>query len=122
MKRKDKDKRYGIVKIFRKLTPHVIRCAPCSFAAAQCGMALYGIVLGLTTVVTQRFFDAASAYAGGSGPDQAVFLLGALVLIHILSQLLNGATYVFLEALVQRIDGRLSIQYHENGTAFSRSL
>ena len=113
MKRKDKDKRYGIVKIFRKLTPHVIRCAPCSFAAAQCGMALYGIVLGLTTVVTQRFFDAASAYAGGSGPDQAVFLLGALVLIHILSQLLNGATYVFLEALVQRIDGRLSIQYHE---------
>ena len=76
-------------------------------------MASYGIILGLTTVITQRFFDAATDYSNGFGQRQVIFLLAALVVIHIFSQILNGATYVFLEALVQRIDGRLSMKYHE---------
>ena len=111
--KRDKSQRYGIVRVFMKLTPHVIRCAPWSFAGAQCGMASYGIILGLTTVITQRFFDAATDYSNGFGQRQVIFLLAALVVIHIFSQILNGATYVFLEALVQRIDGRLSMKYHE---------
>ena len=111
--KRDKSQRYGIVRVFMKLTPHVIRCAPWSFVAAQCGMASYGIILGLTTVITQRFFDAATVYSNGFGQRQVIFLLAALVVIHIFSQILNGATYVFLEALVQRIDGRLSMKYHE---------
>lgn len=111
--KRDKSQRYGIVRVFMKLTPHVIRCAPWSFVAAQCGMASYGIILGLTTVITQRFFDAATVYSNGFRQKQVIFLLAALVVIHIFSQILNGATYVFLEALVQRIDGRLSIKYHE---------
>ena len=111
--KRDKSQRYGIVRIFLKLTPHIIRCAPWSFAGAQCGMASYGIILGLTTVITQRFFDAATVYSNGFRQKQVIFLLAALVVIHIFSQILNGATYVFLEALVQRIDGRLSMKYHE---------
>ena len=97
-----------------KLTPHIIRCVPWSFVGAQCGMASYGIILGLTTVITQRFFDAATDYSNGFGQRQVIFLLAALVVIHIFSQILNGATYVFLAALVLRIDGRLSMKYHEN--------
>ena len=111
--KRDKSRRYGIVRVFLKLTPHIIRCAPWSFAGAQCGMASYGIILGLTTVITQRFFDAAADYSNGSGQKQIILLLAVLVVIHIFSQILNGATYVFLEALVQRIDGRLSMKYHE---------
>ena len=45
--KRDKYQRYGIVRVFMKLTPHIIRCAPWSFAGAQCGMASYGIILGL---------------------------------------------------------------------------
>ena len=45
--KRDKSQQYGIVRVFLKLTPHIIRCAPWSFAGAQCGMALYGIILGL---------------------------------------------------------------------------
>ena len=105
--KRDKSQRYGSVRTFMKLTPHIIRCAPWSFVGAQCGMASYGIILGLTTVITQRFFDAATDYSNGFGQKQVIFLLVALVVIHIFSQILNGATYVFLEALVQRIDGRL---------------
>lgn len=111
--KRDRSRRYGIVRVFLKLTPHIIRCAPWSFAGAQCGMASYGIILGLTTVITQRFFDAATDYSNGFGQNQVIFLLAVLVVIHIFSQILNGATYVFLEALVQRIDGRLSMEYHE---------
>ena len=111
--KRDKSQRYGIVRIFLKLTPHIIRCAPWSFAGAQCGMASYGIILGLTTVITQRFFDAATVYSNGFRQKQVIFLLAVLVVIHIFSQILNGATYVFLEALVQRIDGRLSMKHHE---------
>lgn len=111
--KRDKSQRYGIVRVFMKLTPHVIRCAPWSFVAAQCGMASYGIILGLTTVITQRFFDAATVYSNGFRQKQVIFLLAVLVVIHIFSQILNGATYVFLEALVQRIDGRLSMKHHE---------
>lgn len=111
--KRDKSQRYGIVRVFMKLTPHIIRCVPWSFVGAQSGMASYGIILGLTTVITQRFFDAATDYSNGFGQRQVIFLLAALVVIHIFSQILNGATYVFLEALVQRIDGRLSMKYHE---------
>ena len=111
--KRDRSRRYGIVRVFLKLTTHIIRCAPWSFAGAQCGMASYGIILGLTTVITQRFFDAATDYSNGFGQNQVIFLLAVLVVIHIFSQILNGATYVFLEALVQRIDGRLSMEYHE---------
>lgn len=113
MKREARSQRYGIVKVFIKLVPHIIQCAPWFFAGAQCGMAFYGIILGMTTVITQRFLDAAAEYSNGFGQKQVISLLGFLVITHILSQILNGATYVFLEALVQKIDGRLSMKYHE---------
>ena len=109
-----KDAKYGSVKVFIRIFPIVLKSNPIFFCVAHCGMGLYGIVLGMTTIITQLFFDGAIGFSNQMLSFKGILpLLVILSLVYIVSQFLNGATYVVLEALVKKIDGKLSLKIHE---------
>jgi len=113
MNNTNKEKKYSIVKAFFKLLPSVFGSAPLSFSVAQCVMGMYGIILGVTTIVTQRFFDTAANFVNKTTSLQSVIImLIVLGLTHIVSQVLNGASFIMLETLVQKVSGKLSIKVH----------
>ncbi|MDR1754449.1 MAG: hypothetical protein LBR74_06025, partial [Eubacterium sp.] len=115
-----KTKKYNIVKTFLKLLPNVFGSAPLLFLAANGNMSLYGIILGITTVVTQRFFDTAVDFANKSAAVQSVIImLVVLGLTHVVSQILNGSGFLMLGMLAEKIRGKLSINLHKKMSRLS---
>lgn len=114
MRNSRKNEKYGGGKTFLRLFPIIFKSNPVFFIVAQCGMGLYGVVLGMTTIITQWFLDGAVEFSNYMLSQTGIFsLLLLLGLIYIVSQFLNGATYVVLEALVKKIEGKLSLKIHE---------
>lgn len=113
MKDAENVKKYSILKAFFKLAPSVIKSSPISFIVAELFMMLYGITLGLTTIVTQMFYDSVNDYVQKTKTLYwVIIMLSVLGVTYIISQVLNGVSYIEHERLAQKVTKNLSEKFY----------
>lgn len=98
---------------FFRLLPRIVKCCPVLFLTGFVLSVLHGAFWGVETMMQQRFFDRAAAFArGGASFAQALWALGALGLANVICQALNGAAN-FMPGMLEGIVGaRLSADIH----------
>lgn len=107
----EQKKKYGFLRIFFKLAPTVIVCAPVIYIINMLISVVHGTSWGVITLMQQRFFDKATMLT--TGKIQFADVLIALLLLgvtQIISQVLNGLdNYLICHITVPKITGKLSL-------------
>lgn len=109
-----KKQKINLCRAFFRLLPEIIKTCPPLFFAGFFLSVFHGISWGVETVMQQRFFDQAVAFAAGTVSFRRVFgALGALGLANVMCQILNGAGN-FVPDVMSKISGRnLSTAIHQ---------
>lgn len=110
---KEAPKKRGVLSIFCRLAPSVVRAAPVMFFSSILLSILHGVSHGLDTVIQQYFFDEAVLLSSGNTTWTKV-LLGLAMMggVNILTQVLNGVSNYIPNIQMRKVNGRLSIGIH----------
>ena len=118
--KKQNKKKTRVITAFFKLIPDTFRIAPWFFVVCNILSILHGFSFGVTTWVTQIFFDRATAYS-----EQRV-LIGSVImglvflgLANIICQILNGVANFIVGLYVDKSQGKLSKRIHEKMSRLS---
>lgn len=101
------------VKVFVKVFPILFKAAPILFIIAIVLNVLHACSWGLGTVYTQKFFDKAIQLVEGNTTLGIVFMsLLMMGLVNIMSQVLNGLGNFVPNILMEKANGKLSLDIH----------
>ncbi len=98
----------NVIKVFLRMLPTAFKAEPLLFTLTQLVSIAHGLSWGITTLVTQRFFDMAERMVRGMADLTAVILsLLMLGLIHFFNQVLNGVGNFLPQVYGEKAMGRI---------------
>lgn len=98
----------NVIIIYFRLLPILLKTYPFLFIMSNVLSVLHGVFWGAITMYTQKFFDTAANVAQGNENIWVAFIsLGALGIVHLVSQLLNGIGNLLPQVYVEKAIGKL---------------